>query len=85
MAISIEVLTWLAILEHVTTGSEKVPTMTPFHSLTTVGLVSLAISLISYILSIKVGAASAVALMASGGTFLTVATLGMLILEYLRK
>ncbi|GAB1819375.1 hypothetical protein [Herbidospora sp. RD11066] len=58
--------------------------MSPVVSLIIAALVSAVLALLYFILSITSGKATSVALLRSGGAYLGVATLCMLVLEYLR-
>ncbi|WP_214103427.1 hypothetical protein [Acrocarpospora catenulata] len=58
--------------------------MSRITSLTIAGLVSAVLALCCYILSVHSGMPPSAAVLAAGGAFLAVATLTVMILEYLR-
>lgn len=58
--------------------------MSPVVSLVIAALVSAVAALVCYIVGLRSGKAAPTALMASGGAYLGVATLSLLVLEYLQ-
>lgn len=58
--------------------------MSRLTSLTIAGLISIILALCCYIVSVESGMAPSAAVLTAGGAFLAVATLTILILEYLR-
>ncbi|WP_157522306.1 hypothetical protein [Herbidospora cretacea] len=58
--------------------------MTPIVSLVIAALFSAVVALVWYIVSLRSGKTASMALMTSGGAYLGVATLCLLVLEYLQ-